>query len=153
MEMIDQIKENMFAAMRTGRTVEKEVLQVVLGEIQSLQTKSGVKPPQEVIEGIIRKMTVSNEEVIKGLAKRDTDKDKAKVSKLTEENSILRDYLPPQLDCDRLLMCPEIKDAILAYTDKNTGKLIGQIISLAKQAGCYVEGGEVKKAIDILKTT
>lgn len=141
MDIVEQIKTNMFSAMRTKCEVEKTVLQTVLGEISSIQGKTGVAPPKDVVEGIIRKMIASNNEVIQGStnAPRNT--------RLTEENEILNDYLPPRLTIEEIYnrLPKEVLEMIT--NGENKGKIMGKAMKALKSPDYFVDGKDVEEAI------
>ena len=44
--LLDEIKAQMFKAMKEGRTVEKEILRVAVGEITTQAARAGAKGAQ-----------------------------------------------------------------------------------------------------------
>ena len=85
--LIDQIKERMFQAMKTGATVEKEVLRTVIGEV----TRTGDAASDERVLNVLRKLVKSNQETLRAAT------DPAQRATLEREITILEDFLPRSL--------------------------------------------------------
>ena len=58
--LIDQLKQRMFQAMKSGDTVEKEVLRTAIGEV----TRSGEDATDERVTQVLKKLVKSNQETL-----------------------------------------------------------------------------------------
>ena len=83
MSLVDTLKDRKIQAMRDKQEIEKNILSVVLGEVQKL---SPDKVNDETVVNIIRKMVKSNEETLAFGGSR--------VDILKKENEILASFLP-----------------------------------------------------------
>ena len=81
--MLSQLKEDLKAAMFAKDTLKKNILRLVIGEIQTIESLNG-KISDERIHGIIKKIIASNEETLAAGGKFELEK----------ENLILKAYLP-----------------------------------------------------------
>ena len=90
--LAQQIKDRMFAAMKARQTVEKEILRVVLGEIQTEEARRGKTLSDDEVMKILRKLVKSNGETLGMTA------DAADKATLEEENRVLETLLPKTLD-------------------------------------------------------
>ena len=65
--LVDEIKARMLAALKGGRSLEKQILSVALGEIQTLEARLNDKGEQLVdaqSEATVRKLIKSNRETL-----------------------------------------------------------------------------------------
>jgi uncharacterized protein len=62
--LIDQVKQRMFQAMKSGATVEKEVLRTAIGEV----TRSGEEATDERVTQVLKKLVKSNQETLAAAA-------------------------------------------------------------------------------------
>src|SRR5258708_8141605 len=108
MALLEQIKLRITAAMKAGRTVEKEILRLTLGEIQTAEAR-GTEVTDETATAIVRKLIKSNEETLGQTA------DPAQKQTLAEEIAVLTTLLPATLTVAQILeaLAP-LRDAIRA---------------------------------------
>jgi uncharacterized protein len=143
--LADEIKTRMFAAMKAGRIVEKEILRVALGEIQTAASRQESLTEDEV-SGIVRKLVKSNRETL-GL----TTKLEQKAA-LEEEITILESLLPKALDADGVAKVLEsVKDAIRAAA--SDGQATGIAMKTLKAEGATVDGKLVGEVVKKLRAT
>lgn len=134
--LIDDIKAAMFAAMKAGNIVEKEVLRTALGEA----TSTGEKPADPEMAGVLRKLVKGIEET-----KRVTT-DEATQTRLTEELAILRRFLPQTLDVAAIKATLEpVAPAIRGAAGE--GPATGIAMKHLKSTGALVEGKDVSAAV------
>ncbi len=137
--LVDKIKLDLLESRKLKTEVKSSVLRVLLGEIELVQSRTGVIPTDESIYPIIRKMITSNNECYA--------QNSSEV--LLQENTILDGYLPQQLSqteiCNNItdIMITDIKSA----TDKDVPKLIGLFVKTFKTLGFHVSGNDIKAAI------
>jgi uncharacterized protein YqeY len=137
--LVDDIKLRIHAAMKAGNTVEKEVLRVALGEIQTAEAR-GTATTDESAAAVVRKLIKSNEET---LAATGSEADKRT---LAEENTVLASLLPKSLGV------AEIVEALAALRDAlrtagNDGQATGIAMKHLKSTGAVVSGKDVTEAV------
>lgn len=136
--LVDEIKKQMMQAFKAGRTVEKEILRVVLGEIQTAEARDGAMEDAQA-QAIVRRLIKANEET-SAVA---SDDQKAI---LVQEISILRALLPKTLDVAAIVenLAP-VKDALKAAG--NDGQATGIAMKHLKAQGALVDGKDVSAAV------
>jgi hypothetical protein len=140
--LAERIKAEMLAALKAGRSLEKEILRVALGEIQTIEARKGALTEDEVA-AIVRKLVKSNRETL------DLSTSAEQRATLEQEIAILEALLPKGLDEDglRAALSPQL-DAIRAAG--NDGQAIGIAMKALKALGTPVDGklvGEVVKKL------
>lgn len=142
--LLDQIKARMFAAMKSGHALEKEILRVAVGEITTDAAREGRKGNDEEAQAILRKLVKSNEESIASLS------DPAKRAQLEEENRILASFMPRALGVDDIvvLLAP-VGDAIKSAG--NEGQATGVAMKHLKSTGSVVNGKDVAAAVKTIR--
>jgi hypothetical protein len=143
--LIDQIKARMFQAIKSGATVEKEILRVAMGEITTEAARPGRTGSDEETLGILRKLVKSNEETLAST----TDAEKRSV--LAQEIEILGSYLPKSLDADQIAaaLAPVLEQIKAAGND---GQATGIAMKQLKSLGAVVNGKDVATAIKSLRS-
>jgi uncharacterized protein YqeY len=137
--LVDEIKRRVTAAMKSGNTVEKEILRVALGEIQTAEAR-GAALSDEASMAIVRKLIKSNEETLAVTA------DEAQKSTLAKENEVLRSLLPQTLGVPQIVEAlASVRDALRAAG--NDGQATGIAMKHLKGAGAIVTGKEVTEAV------
>ncbi|MFP6686597.1 MAG: GatB/YqeY domain-containing protein [Polyangiaceae bacterium] len=142
--LAQQIKDRMFAAMKARHTVEKEILRVALGEIQTDEARRGEKLSDEEVVKILRKLVKSNGETI-GLTADAADK-----ATLEEENRVLETLLPKTLDESEVVAAlATVSEAILAAG--SDGQATGVAMKHLKSSGAVVDGKTVSTAVRTMR--
>jgi uncharacterized protein YqeY len=135
-----EIKQRMFAAMKAKSTVEKEILRVALGEIDTQVARRGSDLSDEEVVAVLRKLVKSNQESIKVLD------DEERKSVLQQENAVLDTLLPKTLDEDAIVAAlAPVADAVKAAG--NDGQATGVAMKHLKSSGAAVEGKTVAAAV------
>lgn len=138
--LLDEIKVRLKAAIKEQRVVEREILRVALGDIQTRDLKS-----DEEIQALLKKLLKSNEETL-GL----TDREEEKV-KLGQENEVLRSLLPQSLSEAQIIEAlGPVAEAIAAA--QNDGQATGIAMKQLKQLGAEVSGKTVAAAVKTLRS-
>jgi uncharacterized protein YqeY len=136
--LIDQIKARMMAALKARRTLEKEILGVALGELQTAEARKGSLTEEEGA-AIVRKLVKSNRETIEASSSAEQR------ATLSEEIAILESLLPKGLGEDEVVAAlAQVADAVRAAG--NDGQATGIAVKSLKAAGVVVDGklvGEV----------
>lgn len=138
--LIDDIKAAMFAAMKAGKTVEKELLRTAIGEA----TATGEKPDDAQMTALLRKFVKGNEET------RAATSDAATKEKLAEELEILQRYLPKTLTVEQIQAALDpVLSAIRGAAGE--GPATGIAVKHLKSVGALVEGKDVSAAVKALR--
>ncbi|HVW27745.1 MAG TPA: GatB/YqeY domain-containing protein [Polyangiaceae bacterium] len=136
--LIPQIKERMRAALKARRTVEKEILGVALGELETEAARKGTLSDDEGF-AIVRKIVKSNRETL--AASESAEQKKT----LEEEIAVLESLLPKALGLEEVeAALSGARDAIKAAG--NDGQATGIAMKTLKASGAVVDGklvGEV----------
>jgi uncharacterized protein YqeY len=143
--LLDEIKAQMFRAMKAGNVLEKEILRVAVGEITTEAAREGRKGDDDEARAIVKKLMKSNEESIDGgLAPE-------RRAELEEENRILSAFLPKVLGVeDIVLALSAVRDAVKAAG--NEGQATGVAMKHLKAAGASVNGKDVAEAVKRLRS-
>lgn len=138
--LLDQIKARMFAAMKSGDTVEKEILKVCMGEITTDQARAGRAGSDEEAIAILRKLVKSNEESLaSGLGAE-------QAAVITRENVILKEFLPKTLSVDDIVAALAAVEAQLKAAG-NDGQATGIAVKHLKGQGLDAGGKDVAAAV------
>lgn len=140
MSLLEQIKKQVFEAMKAKDTLTKEILRVAQGDIELQETRQGNAVSDEDTQKIVRKIIKSNQETI-GHAS-----DPAMIEKLEKEIVILEALLPRTLGVDEILVAlqPVADDIKVAGND---GQATGVAMKHLKPQGLVVEGKVVSAAV------
>lgn len=138
--LIDDVKAAMFAAMKAGNVLEKEVLRTALGDA----TSTGEKPDDPQMVAVLKKLVKSNEETLSATG------DPSVKDKLTQELAILRRFLPSVLSVEQIqaALAP-VADGIKAAPSE--GPATGIAMKHLKAQGATVEGKDVSAAVRALR--
>lgn len=143
--LADDIKKQMFAAMKAKKTVEKEILKVALGEL----TARGEEVTDDACIAVLKKLVKANLETLEAAT------DSEQQADLKEELVVLRAFLPESLSPEKIaeLLAP-VADAIKAAG--NDGQAIGAAMKHLKSTlgkdGPGFEGRDVKQAVASLRS-
>jgi uncharacterized protein YqeY len=143
--LLDQIKAQMFQAMKANDTVAKEILRVAVGEITTDFARPGRKGNDEEALGIVKKLIKSNEETLASSEKTDQQ------ATLKREIEVLSAFVPKTLGVD------EIVAALAGVTDAirgagNDGQATGVAMKELKSIGANVSGKDVSLAVKKLRS-
>lgn len=143
--LADEIKKHMFAAMKAGNTIEKEILRVAMGEITT-QAARGDKPQtDEEVEAILKKLVKSNQETLS------SSEDAEQKKTLEQEIAILQAFLPKSLGVDEIIAAlAPLADQIKAAG--NDGQATGIAMKHLKPTGAVVNGKDVSDAVKKIRS-
>ena len=137
--LVDEIKRRITAAMKAGNTIEKDILRLAYGEVQTAEAR-GTAVSDEGVAAIVRKLIKSNEETIAATA----DGEAKRV--LVEENVVLASLLPKSMSvADIVEALSAVRDAIKAAG--NDGQATGAAMKHLKASGAVVNGKDVTEAV------
>lgn len=143
--LLDDIRSAMFAAMKSGDVVAKEILRVAVGEITTEAARPGRTGSDEETQAILRKLLKSNDETIA------VGVDDETRAKLHRENDVLRNYLPQTLGVDAIVAAlAPVADAIRAAG--NDGQATGVAMKQLKASGASVGGKDVAAAVKTIRS-
>jgi hypothetical protein len=137
--LVDEIKRRITAAMKAGNTVEKDILRLAYGEVQTAEAR-GTAVSDDGVAAIVRKLIKSNEETIAATAEGDAKR------LLVEENVVLASLLPKSMTvADIVEALAPVRDAIKAAG--NDGQATGAAMKHLKSTGAVVNGKDVTEAV------
>lgn len=140
------IKSNLITAMKEKNETKKNIYRVVLGEIDTLESRQ-VKPlSDEGVAKVIRKVVQNNKETLFFV------KDNSAKETLNTENDILESLLPKTLTTKEIeFLLTELKSKI---TDANNeGQAIGIAMKFLKEKQAIVNGEDVKTIVASIRNT
>ena len=141
----EEIKKRMLQAMKSGNTLEKEILRVALGEIQTQEARVNKSMSDEETGAILRKLIKNNQETL-GVSESAEQKDQ-----LAKEIAVLETLLPKALGVDEIVAAlAPIADAVKAAG--NDGQATGVAMKHLKAAGAVVTGKKVTEAVKKLRS-
>lgn len=141
----EEIKKRMLQAMRSGDTLEKEILRVALGEVQTQEARVSRAMSDEEVAAVLRKLVKNDQET---LAVSESAEQRAQLAK---EIAILESLLPRTLGVDEIVAAlGPVRDAVKAAG--NDGQATGVAMKHLKSAGAVVTGREVTEAVKRLRS-
>lgn len=147
--LIERLKAQTKDAMKAGRTVERDILRLVVGEAQTLEARNNKVPSDEQVEKIIRKMIEGNQETI------NLSKNEESWAKLVEENKILEEWLPKTLtqeEIEAFFLNSDGPEFEQIQNAKNDGQAMGMAMKTLKSADQKVLGDDVKAVVAKIRT-
>ena len=130
-DLYPALKLDLAAAILAKHENTKDILRVVLGELDTIHAKRDVT--HDDCLKVIRKCIEANNEVMKIRPS----------EKLLAENEILSAYLPNELSVNEIFN--HIKDIELG---NNMGKAIGIAVKYIREKGLYANGKDVRAAVE-----
>lgn len=141
----EEIKKRMLQAMKSGDTLEKEILRVALGEVQTQEARVSRAMSDEEVAAVLRKLVKNDQET---LAVSESAEQKAQLAK---EIAILESLLPRTLGVDEIVAAlGPVRDAVKAAG--NDGQATGVAMKHLKSARAVVTGREVTEAVKRLRS-
>jgi hypothetical protein len=141
MTLIAQMKERRLAAMKAKNSLEREILGVALGEVQTAAAREGKDElDDEAVIGVLKKLVKSNREALAATS------DAEKQQELRAELEIIETLLPRALGVDEIVaalapLAAELRAAAGA------GPAMGLAMKALKATGATVEAKDVSAAI------
>jgi len=141
MSLTETIRSQFNVSLKERNEVKKSILRVVLGDLSTLESRSGKKASDEEVKRVLKKIVEGNTETLQYLKP-----EHPSYVKLTAENHILNSLLPKSLSKQ------EIKEALSDLLEeiksaKSDGQATGMAMKFLKQAGKEVDGNTVSETI------
>jgi len=145
--LVETIKERIKQAMLTKNLLERDVLRVALGELQTAEAR-GQSIEDGPTEKILRKLVKSIGETLAAIA--DQESKAAEREKLEQERKILESLLPNMLSAEEIsVSLAEIADRIQEAS--SDGQAIGVAMKHLKSAGAIVDGKDVSAVVQSMR--
>jgi uncharacterized protein YqeY len=146
MSLFDTIRAQILSATKAKDEVCKNILKVVLGEIHTMESRTGIKLKDEEIHKVIKKTVEGIDETLKYV------KEGENYNKLVAEKQILSNLLPQYLSKEAVLaVLNEIVIDLKAA--KSDGQATGVAMKLIKEKKLSVDGKVVSEAVKEIRTT
>ena len=141
--LVDTIKKRIMAAMKAKNDLEKEVLRVALGDIQTEEAR-GTEITDAYCEKVLKKLVKSNRETLESAT------DPEQKSTLQQEIAILESLLPKTLSPEQIAeeLAPVVEQIRAAGND---GQATGVAMKHLKASGALVDGKDVAAAVRQLR--
>jgi uncharacterized protein YqeY len=141
--LVETIRARITVAMKARKNVEKTILRLALGEVQTAEAR-GAELDDGDVEKILRQLVMSNRETIEA-----TD-DADLVAELQEEITVLESLLPKRMGAD------EVAEALAPVADairgaQADGPAMGIAMKHLKSSGAAVDGKVVSAAVKKLR--
>lgn len=143
--LIDEIRKRRTEALKNRDSVTKEVLNVALGEIDTIAARHGRDATDEDCLGVLRKLVKSNEET------RSVATDQTQRDTLTREIEIISTLLPKSLDAEGVIAALEPVAAAVKGAP-NDGAATGVAMKHLKTTGAVVDGKIVSAAVRAMRS-
>lgn len=140
MSLKAELKKRVLQAMRDKNELEKDLLRVLLGDLELAETRTGNELSEKDEQQIVRRMVKSNQETAA------LTQDPADVEKLKLELAILEALLPKTLSVAETIAALEpVADDLRAAG--NDGQATGLAMKHLKPQGLQVDGKDVAAAV------
>jgi hypothetical protein len=140
MPLKDELKKRVLQAMKDKNELEKDLLRVLLGDLELAETRTGSALSDKEEQQIVRRMVKSNQETAA------LTQDPADVEKLRQELVILEGLLPKTLSvAETIAALAPIADDLRAAG--NDGQATGLAMKHLKPQGLQVDGKDVAAAV------
>ncbi len=140
MSLKEEIKKRMFAAMKAGKIVEKEVLRVAMGEITANEGRESRDLTDPEVQALLKKLVKSNREALAA------GPDAERKAALEEEIVVIEEFLPKALGVDEIVAAlAGVADAIRSA--KGAGPAMGLAMKELKARDLPVEAPLVTAAL------
>lgn len=144
MTLVETIQARTREAMKARDDMARNVLRVVLGEIQLAASRKGEDLPDAEGHKIVRKVIASNSATLEVT----TDADRKAL--LEAENALLETLIPKALDVPEIVAAlAPVKEALVAA--KADGPAMGVAMKHLKAEGKTVEGDAVRAAVSEIR--
>ena len=145
-ELITTIKDRIQECMRKANSFERDILKTVLGEVETIKSRTGKMDDNGVIK-VFKKFKQGVEDTIQLLEKEGAEGD---LSHLRVEVEIYDKYIPASMSLFEIMEYLKGKDLITnAASD---GQATGMAMGMFKRAGLSVDGKTVGQAVAAMRS-
>jgi uncharacterized protein YqeY len=138
--LVDDIKKQITAAMKSGDAIARDVLRLALSEIQAAEARKNAPSSDDDAAAALRKLIKSNEETLA------LSGEGERAATLRREIEVLSSLLPKQLSVDDIVSALASEhDAIKSA--KSDGQATGIAMKHLKSTGAAVSGNDVAAAV------
>lgn len=142
--LIDEIKKRALQAMKAGKSLEKDILRLALGEIQTLEARDNRALSDDEASAVVRKLIKSNQET------KEATSDQGQKDTLEQEIAVLETLLPKSLSVEEIVAALAPVTAELKAAG-NDGQATGIAMKQLRSAGAVVNGKDVSAAVKQLR--
>jgi len=144
--MIEQMKKEIILATKSGDTIKKNILKLVVSEVQLEESRRNKPLKDQEIENIIKKFIKNIEETMSYMKNKDPYKENPPME-LVEEITQLMLWLPIKASKK------EIEEALTEHCSsviigKNKGQAMGIAMKTLKAIGLSVDGKDVEEVVN-----
>jgi uncharacterized protein YqeY len=149
MTLKEAVRHKFEDAKKAGQREVKDLLSVVLGDIDTAEARSGKDLADPEVEKMLRDLVKHNGETIEHL--RHAKPDDARIAVLEREVALLKTLLPQTLDAAAIVQAlAPVRAEVLAA--KNDGMATGVAMKHLKSQGLKVLGQDVTAAVLTIRT-
>lgn len=142
--LTNDLKLRLTQAMKENDSIARDVLRLVLGEMQTAEARANRPVSEDEAVAIVRKLVKSNEETL-ALAQ-----DTSQKAALQREIAVLSSLLPATMSVEALIAAlAPVADAIKAA--RNDGQATGVAMKQVKALGLTAGGTDVANAVKQLR--
>jgi len=149
MSLYEEIKNRMIDCMRSGESIERDILRTLVGEIQAKSVSSGEIPTDEMVEKMLVSFKENALECIR-YAHQDDPLEAVDSFDSNYEIAIYDKFLPQYETVESIVMllAPNVEQLKSA---KDNGPATGMAISILKKLGKKIQGKDVMAAVSIIR--
>lgn len=138
--LVDDIKKQITAAMKSGDATARDILRLALSEIQTAEARKNAPASEDEAAAAVRKLVKSNEETL-GLTP-----EGERATTLRREIEVLLGLLPKQLSVDAIVAALTREHESIKAA-KSDGQATGVAMKHLKATGTSASGTDVAAAV------
>jgi uncharacterized protein YqeY len=126
MELKEQLKNDLAAAMREGNTQKRDTLRMLLAAVKQIEVDEQTTLDEEAVQSVLSKQAKQRRESIADAEKAGRDE---LVEQEEKELAIIESYLPQMMGEDEVrLVAEEVIAEVGASSVKDMGRVMGQLM-------------------------
>lgn len=141
--LVEKLKSRLKDAMKNKQEVEKSILRVALGDIETQASRQHGKISEEQVHAVLRKLVDNNLEAISTMPDRRAS--------LTEENAVLETFLPKLWSKEKIYSFLATAGLLDIVEAKSAGQAVGNAIKSLKKIEADVAGKDVKEVVEQIR--
>ena len=156
--LVESIRSQLTAAMKERNEIKKGILRVILGDLSTLESRSGKPPTDEEVKKVIKKLIEGNTETMSHLEKAATfaiPPISDTWQKLKEENVILNSFLPKNLPKEEIKDFLNLSSSPIVFEiqgAKSDGQATGLAMKFFKDFDVNIDGKDVSAIVKELRS-